>query len=1598
MKQRYQWLFMWTVLALVTMGFVSHFRRVAYRQAVARAEAHRATNTHPAVPQSPTGSAAVSDKSLGVAAPGTNQESVAAIGAVTDESAVEVAASVVAPALPIYQGPALPVPDVETYLERLDAAHQTAFADFRRKFPGLDPTDSERFAEAISLERARYGFELTVESAELYDAWLRRTEAMQTALVKARGQFLGIPIGGVDAVGRGYALVGFDGAEPRYTRTMNVNAAKSTNANRIRLTGTFDPVVGVSVCGSNLYVNVNDHGEIYQHTEFQAPNGGGSRIMVVETPWYADGNRSHMTHVAGTVTAWGYTESLIGMSPRAWIRALIQQSSSHVSTYGMQYPGHLLTNSNPVTGQRQMRSVMGTTSLGSTTTNRGVYSWTTRSFDQTLWDYPYYIHFYAAGNDGGAYATLSADHAICKNALTMGSVSDVTRDTNGLYTGGGNVSGWSSRGPTYDGRIKPDLTANGEGLTSTDNTNSTSSKQGTSMATPNASGSTVLLIDYFNRRFPGHFLRASTVKALLINGADDRGNAGPDYYYGWGIVNVLRSGQLLRRYADAPASRVVVEDVLPNGQVWSASYVYPGTGVVRVALAWIDPPGVAQATGDRTPRLINNLDLRVVGPTGAVFRPFVMPFTTGNATYPAFSDSLFGTLATNGVNHTDNGEVVAFSNAPAGTYTLAIEHQGTLAGNAQKFSLAIAGLTHAEAVSTPAILSHPSVGDASDFYLFNLHGTGLLLGADLILRKDGHPAVTGYAAQVVSTQLAARVDSAAMAKGYWHVVARNPDGIEAVATNGFLLPAPGGGNPLPPVFTSTPGGVATVGQAFAYAIATADADTPGTSLSLSGAQVPGWLSLTAAGDGTGTLSGTPGGADTGTFEIGLTVSDGTYTTHQYFTLQSLPAAGNTPPVIGTASNLPDANIGANYATEVVATDSDGHAITWTAQALPDWLAFIDQGGGTGRITGMAMATGVYVFAATAGDGMDTTQKLFAVRVRPRGTVGLTTATFNLNEPAGSVVITVSRLTNDTGGVTVNYRTVSGTATSGVDFTQTTGTLAWVAGELGDKTFAVPVLDDLKTEGSETFTVHLTGLNGLADFGRTNATVAILDNETNKPPTVTLLRPAIPFAGVASTNVGMALHVAVADEGLPLDPGVTTWSWAQIEGPPAVIADTNALDTTVRFTAPGLHRFRLTATDGEFASNGVVRVRVGTNLTIAAGTGLLREKYDGITGSAVTNLTTAPAYPDSPGSQSNIVGLFEAPASDGDNYGQRLHGYFVAPQTGGYRFFIASDDSSELWLSADTSTRNTQRVASVSGNTGVREWTKYASQSNAVPIVLTAGQAYYILALHKEGTGGDNLAVRAVFPDGTDHAPLETAYLSPFQGESPANNGPEPALPARVTQAVNFAFALQGAVSDDGIPGTPVSNLVTQLSGPAMLTFADAADPSGTASGAVLGVYAYRLRSDDGQVATFADAIVELSVDTDTDGNPDVNDEDDDGDNMPDTWESDHGLDPMTGDWAADPDEDGYSNWREYLAGTHPRAADSVLRLEGAGADANPAGARILRWNAMTGRVYAVHATTNLLETFAPLAEGLMHPQSAYTDNVHAAGMTVYYMIKVRLAP
>lgn len=162
--------------------------------------------------------------------------------------------------------------------------------------------------------------------------------------------------------------------------------------------------------------------------------------------------------------------------------------------------------------------------------------------------------------------------------------------------------------------------------------------------------------------------------------------------------------------------------------------------------------------------------------------------------------------------------------------------------------------------------------------------------------------------------------------------------------------------------------------------------------------------------------------------------------------------------------------------------------------------------------------------------------------------------------------------------------------------------------------------------------------------------------------------------------------------------------------------------------------------------------------------VVREYWNNVSGTSVSNipLTTTPT-----GTQ-NIT-LLEGPVNTADNYGTRIRGYIVPSTTGTYYFYVSGDDNSEFYLSTNNDPANKAKICEVTDWTNSREWAKYTSQKSAAKS-LTAGSKYYFEVLHKEGNGGDNIAVGWTGPGISAITVIPAANLDVYTVSAPVLSG------------------------------------------------------------------------------------------------------------------------------------------------------------------------------------------------------------------------------------
>jgi hypothetical protein len=223
--------------------------------------------------------------------------------------------------------------------------------------------------------------------------------------------------------------------------------------------------------------------------------------------------------------------------------------------------------------------------------------------------------------------------------------------------------------------------------------------------------------------------------------------------------------------------------------------------------------------------------------------------------------------------------------------------------------------------------------------------------------------------------------------------------------------------------------------------------------------------------------------------------------------------------------------------------------------------------------------------------------------------------------------------------------------------------------------------------------------------------------------------------------------------------IVSWLWEKTSGPSIVMSGATTQTLHLSGYTVGTYSFRLTVNDSqnETASDNVnVIIYNDGELCVATGKALY-ERWDNISGTAVSDLTNSPKFLQVPDVTMEL-NILEAPQDVGNQYGCRIRGFICAPATGNYTFWVEGDDHIHLWLSTDDDPSRKVKIAYHTGWTLPGEWEKYPSQQSA-EIFLVSNRKYYFEALMKEDAGGDNLAVGWKLPNETMERPIPGKYLS-----------------------------------------------------------------------------------------------------------------------------------------------------------------------------------------------------------------------------------------------
>ena len=485
---------------------------------------------------------------------------------------------------------------------------------------------------------------------------------------------------------------------PKYYITHNLYAAKTATTNELWLGGNLE----LNLSGSSMSIGMWDDASVLAtHQEF------GNRVIIHDS----SSSSSHATHVAGTIMARGFNHDASGMAYEAILHSYDWNNDLSELALAAN-DGLLISNHSYGSAAGWIWNLyddnkwvwMGDPSIDAVEDYKfGFYNQESYDWDLLANNAPNLLIVKSAGNDradigpelgeeywvfdnqpyfdntprspDGDYDCISGS-ALSKNILSVGAVEDLPWG----YQNASDIlmSSFSSWGPTDDGRIKPDLVANGVALFSTNNISNDSyiSASGTSSASPSAAGSLALLQEHYRNLNGNQTLKSSTLKALAIHTAKEAGlTPGPDYQYGWGLLDTKAAAELITFNQDNTES--IQELILNNNENISISFNSLGLMPIKATIVWNDPAGtpVSPQNNPTTPMLVNDLDIRL--------------YNNFDTFYPWVMQSNYEAEAITGDNIVDNIEQIFLENTTAGEYILSISHKGTLLNNSQSFSLVL---------------------------------------------------------------------------------------------------------------------------------------------------------------------------------------------------------------------------------------------------------------------------------------------------------------------------------------------------------------------------------------------------------------------------------------------------------------------------------------------------------------------------------------------------------------------------------------------------------------------------------------------------------------------------------------------------------------------------------------------------------------------------------------------------------------------------------------------------------------------------------------------------------------------------------------------
>ena len=428
--------------------------------------------------------------------------------------------------------------------------------------------------------------------------------------------------------------------------------------------------------GSGETIAISDTGLDVDHPDILGRVAGVYTNFGLD-PSPSDTNTGHGTHVALSVLGDGSGDSSAqGIAPSA---NLVMYALEHDPTGVFGRLGSIYDLLNDA----QQRTARIAINAWGSNGNYGQYTADSRSVDLLVNEKTTVLPLFSVGDRGAQGASQVSAPATAKNVLAVG--------TSNTGSSAGSVANISSQGPSLDGRIKPDIVAPGMNIcsglaeeakspagfgcasgTHADGSSLYISLSGSSHATAIAGGATALVREFLREEMNLNSPSAALIKAVVINGATDLGAADiPNSQEGWGQINLERT--VLPMDGTTPLNTFIDQnkEIDAGFGLLYAFNLDPSHGI-DITLAWSDEQGSANAA-QSTPRLVNNLDLILVDPSGNEW--LGNDFSSGYSTTGGTADS---------INNVERIKVAPGVLSSTGQWQVKVAHRG---GTSQSFGL-----------------------------------------------------------------------------------------------------------------------------------------------------------------------------------------------------------------------------------------------------------------------------------------------------------------------------------------------------------------------------------------------------------------------------------------------------------------------------------------------------------------------------------------------------------------------------------------------------------------------------------------------------------------------------------------------------------------------------------------------------------------------------------------------------------------------------------------------------------------------------------------------------------------------------------------------